>query len=95
MSKILSCGKELMYLQNVVLGVSACSVHADWDELKLFAICKFPICQWTMPPHNLISLIHYYTMPHFDGYVAVENIVGKGEIACNKQLLLFSQCFLP
>ena len=25
---------------------------------------------------------------------AFENIVGKGEIACNKQFLLFSQCFL-
>ena len=24
----------------------------------------------------------------------MENIVRKGEIACNKQLLLFSQCFL-
>ena len=23
----------------------------------------------------------------------VENIVGKGEIACNKQFLLFPQCF--
>ena len=28
-------------------------------------------------------------------YVAVENIVRKGEIACNKQFLLFSQNFLP
>ena len=27
--------------------------------------------------------------------VAVENIAKKGEIACNKQFLLFSQCFLP
>ena len=26
---------------------------------------------------------------------AVENIVRKGEIACNKQFLFFSQCFLP
>ena len=26
--------------------------------------------------------------------IAVENIVWKGEIACNKQFLLFSQCFL-
>ena len=37
-------------------------------------------------------------MPHFEGhqrYIAVENIVRKGEIACNKQFLLFSQCFLP
>ena len=28
------------------------------------------------------------------GYKAVENIVRKGEIACNKQFLLFSQRFL-
>ena len=25
----------------------------------------------------------------------MENIVRKGEIACNKQFLLFLQCFLP
>ena len=25
----------------------------------------------------------------------MENIMRKGEIACNKQFLLFSQCFLP
>ena len=28
-------------------------------------------------------------------YIAVENIVRKGEIACNKQFFVFSQCFLP
>ena len=28
-------------------------------------------------------------------YTAVENIVRKGETACTKQFLLFSQCFLP
>ena len=43
-------------------------------------------------------------MPHFDAlkmYIIVENIVRKGEIACNKQFLLFSvfstqydSCFL-
>ena len=27
--------------------------------------------------------------------LAVENIVRRGKIACNKQFLLFSQCFLP
>ena len=40
----------------------------------------------------------YHTMPYFDAlniYIPVENIVRKGEIACNKQFLLFSQCFLP
>ena len=44
------------------------------------------------------GLIHYHTMPHFDArkiYTALENIARKGEIACNKQFLLFSQCFLP
>ena len=42
-------------------------------------------------------------MTHFEALkiftVAVENIVRKGEIACNnccyKKFLLFSQCFLP
>ena len=28
-------------------------------------------------------------------YIAVENIVRKGETACNNQFLLFSQCSLP
>ena len=36
-------------------------------------------------PHNAA----YYS------YIVVENIVRKGEIACNKQYLLFSQWFLP
>ena len=42
-------------------------------------------------------LTHYHTMPHFDTLkiCSWENIVRKGEIACNKQFLLFSQCFLP
>ena len=37
-------------------------------------------------------------MPHFDAlkiYIAIEKIARKGEIACNKQFLLFSQCFVP
>ena len=28
-------------------------------------------------------------------YKSFENTVGKGEIACNEQFLLFTQCFLP
>ena len=30
---------------------------------------------------------------HTKDSIAEENMVGKGEIACNKQFLLFSQCF--
>ena len=36
----------------------------------------------------------YRILTH-ERYIAVENIVTKGEIASNKQFLLFSQCFLP
>ena len=42
---------------------------------------------------------HYQTIQHFNAlvkiHIAVENVVRKGEIACNNQFLLFSQCFLP
>ena len=44
------------------------------------------------------GLTHYHTIPHFDALkiiIAVENIVRKGEIGCDKQFLLFPQCFLP
>ena len=44
-----------------------------------------------------IYLTHYHTMPHFDAlkrYRCGKNCE-KGEIAYNKQFLLFSQCFLP
>ena len=36
-------------------------------------------------------------MTPFDvlGNKPFENTVGKGEIACNEQFLLFPQCFLP
>ena len=36
-------------------------------------------------------------MPHFDALkiYGCGNIVRKGEIACNKQFLLFSPCFIP
>ena len=47
-----------------------------------------------------MHLTHYHSIPHFDALkiyrnIAVENIVRKGKIACNKQFLLFSQYFLP
>ena len=42
-------------------------------------------------------LTHYHTMTPFDtpGKQAIENTVGKGENARNKQFLLVPQCFLP
>ena len=54
--------------------------------------------------HNLINhtvrltiLTHSHTMTPFDAHwkQAFENTVRKGEIARDKQFLLFPQCFLP
>ena len=42
--------------------------------------------------HN--PLLHSYSFSRISNRIALKNIVGKGEIACNKQFLLFSQCFL-
>ena len=39
-------------------------------------------------PHSAAKLTHLR-------YIVVENIVRKGEIACKKQFLFLSQCFLP
>ena len=41
-------------------------------------------------------LTHYHTMPHFDALkiYSCGNIVRKGAIACNKQFLISSQCYL-
>ena len=43
------------------------------------------------------GLTNSHTMTPFAplGNKPFENTVGKGEIACNEQFLLFLQCFLP
>ena len=63
------------------------------DQSKILSFGK----ELTTQSRVLTALTHYHIMPHFDTlkiYIAVENIVRKGEIACNKQFLLFSR-FLP
>ena len=55
--------------------------------------CCFPV-----DVSIFFQLIMFNPLPHNatpKNYIAVENIVRKGEIACNKQFLLFSQCFPP
>ena len=54
-----------------------------------------------MPPESPISRNCYLTFPKQAlvftclQHKSFENTVGKGEIARNKQFLLFPQCFLP
>ena len=46
---------------------------------------------------KFLNLTLSQTSPGFTclQYKSFENTVGKEEIACNEQFLLFSQCFLP
>ena len=51
----------------------------------------------TLSNPKKVSFTHYHTILHFDAlkmYSSGKHCV-KGEIACNKQFLLCSQCFLP
>ena len=61
--------------------------------LFLIYISDFPVAEMFLSN----TLTHYHTMLPFDALklYSCGNIVRKGEIACNKQFLLFSQCFLP
>ena len=73
-----------------------CSLRANFS----FSHCVFKrLALQTRKKQGLFGkgLTHYHTMPYFDTlrYIAVENIVRKGEIACNKPFLFSSQCFLP
>ena len=45
--------------------------------------------------HHSLTLYHTCLILRHSWHTAVENIVRKGETACNKQFLLFSPCFLP
>ena len=51
--------------------------------------CLFTFSHSLIKWRLLCHLTHSHTMTPF------ENTVGKGEIARNKQFLLFPQCFLP
>ena len=63
----------------------------DGPKLKASSGNKSDVSQKTKR-----SLTLYSIDTHFDASATVfENIVGKGEIAANKQFLLFPQCFLP
>ena len=45
--------------------------------------------------HDFNPLPHNAAFLRIKDIISVENIVRKGEIACNNQFLLSSKCFLP
>ena len=78
---------------------SACADYAGWRGLILFANTLSPFFTVNSSIELSITkggLTLSQTSPGF--YVSaklLENTVRKGEIARNKQFLLFPQCFLP
>ena len=59
--------------------LSANALISDWGKILMF-INRFPNKPW---------FLRVFSTSLF------ENTVGKGEIACHEQFLLFPQCFLP
>ena len=67
--------------------------YHDDDDAKATAIPR--IFSENIRTKNCVTLSFEYRILTHLRYIVVENIVRKGEIACNKQFLIFSQCFLP
>ena len=63
-----------------------CAVNGLFTKRQNFTLVQIErICRRKYLTHNHIA-------PHFDTlkiYIAVENIVRKGEIACNKKFFVF------
>ena len=81
-----------------LLAISSFSRHIHNDFRihirDMFEYCYGrPLLQAWLLPYLTLS----QTSPGFYGrqYKSFENTAGKGETACNKQFLLFPQCFLP
>ena len=74
------------------------NVFKDLKQVHLFGIIiihVFSLDVLYIKPYisqkMAISQTHLVTCLHYKSF---ENTVGKGEIACNRQFLLFPQCFL-
>ena len=67
---------------------------AELEKSKILRTLEKIVCFLKIVEGNIwVILTHYHTMPHFDAlktYIAVENIVRKGEIACNPMWHSFS-----
>ena len=68
----------------------------DWSKLKQFADDNFKFYEnsrkFSKRVENTVGKGEIAPLPT---YIAVENIMRKGEIACNMQFILFSKFFLP
>ena len=97
MSKILTNGDTIFWLSWKHCGKRRyCSLRAISSYPTMFSkvVCCWYVKMSIYEVKGLPTTTQSCILMH-QRYMAVEKIVRKGEIACNKQFLLFSQCFLP
>ena len=93
------------WLKELQESMDRCTGRCDITEIMLKMAFKTiqsinPFLLKLIPCFPMLSVNNYpitiqcLILTH-KGCIAVEEIVRKGEIACIKQFLLFSQCFLP
>ena len=94
----LICRRETSLIGSTSFGFSQNTIH-DFRN-TVFEKCRnlksmLIIVQYRVYRISYTVLTHYHTMPHFDALKIYSSgkKLRKGEIACNKQFLLFSQCF--
>ena len=66
--------------------------------LLLFPRCFQKVSSWWSLTHSHTMTLFQWSLTHSHmplGNKPFENTMGKGEIACKEQFLLFPQCFLP
>ena len=67
-----------------------CTFENKMSVLSLYLICQF----WALPIQQQVTIwCQKYGQMGIQLSDGPENIVGKGEIACYEQFLLFPQCF--
>ena len=68
--------------------------NSDYQHFILFPQC-FLMSSSTALCFYPITLSQTSPWLYVSAYKSFENTVGKGEISCSEQFLLFQQCFLP
>ena len=73
-------GKFTLWMDYLKFSYDALSTAGCWRKVLAIELNPFPKKPW------------FFTWLQYKPF---ENTVGKGEIACNEQFLLFPHCFLP
>ena len=101
--KLVSCifsffkiASKAFFLRVIKLSITEKDFVTMLEKEGLLITSIFSVYNKTPLPRDCVyHFTHYHTMTQFDALkiYSCGNIVRKGEIACNKQFLVFLQCF--